>query len=68
MSTQTTLPRLLKAEEVATATNVPKATVYELGRTGQLPCVRIGRAMRFSEVVVADWIARGGTGGAEAGS
>lgn len=49
MAAQTPLlPRLLTAREVADQTGLPLARVYELGRTGELPAIRFGRAMRFS--------------------
>jgi excisionase family DNA binding protein len=38
---------LLTADDVAGLLRVPKSTVYELARTGRLPCLRIGRAVRF---------------------
>lgn len=58
---RTLLPRLLTADEVATATGIPKSRVYELAREGDMPVVRLGRAMRFSEQALLDWIDSGGT-------
>ncbi len=40
--------QLLTAGEVAELLRLPVSTVYELARTGRLPHLRIGRAMRFS--------------------
>lgn len=40
--------QLLTAREVAELLRLPVSTVYELARTGRLPYLRIGRAMRFS--------------------
>jgi excisionase family DNA binding protein len=40
--------QLLTAREVAELLRLPVSTVYELARTGRLPHLRIGRAMRFS--------------------
>jgi excisionase family DNA binding protein len=40
--------QLLTAREVADLLRLPVSTVYELARTGRLPYLRIGRAMRFS--------------------
>src|ERR1022692_745419 len=40
--------QLLTAQEVAELLRLPVSTVYELARTGRLPYLRIGRAMRFS--------------------
>lgn len=56
-----TLPRLLTADEVADQTGLSKARVYELAREGDLPVVRLGRAVRFSERALAVWIESGGT-------
>ena len=42
------LPRLLTAAEVAGQTGLSAARVYELVRAGQIPHVRLGRAVRFS--------------------
>jgi excisionase family DNA binding protein len=41
--------QLLTAREVAEVLRLPVSTVYELARTGRLPYLRIGRAMRFSQ-------------------
>lgn len=38
---------LLKAADVAQRLNLSLSQVYELARTGQLPVVRIGAAVRF---------------------
>ncbi len=52
---------LLTAKEVAALLRVTKLRVYELARTGAIPCVRIGRQVRFPEDGLRAWIARGGT-------
>lgn len=41
--------RLLTADEVAELLRLPVSTVYDLARTGRLPHLRIGRALRFSQ-------------------
>ncbi len=41
--------QLLTAEEVADLLRLPVSTVYDLARTGRLPHLRIGRALRFSQ-------------------
>ena len=46
--------KLLTAAEVAEALRVPVSWVYAAARTGQLPCVRLGRYVRFT----ADDLAR----------
>jgi excisionase family DNA binding protein len=50
--TDATVPlhhRLLTAEEVAELLRLPVSTIYDLARTGRLPQLRIGRALRFSQ-------------------
>lgn len=51
---------LLKAVDVAPTLNVTGARVLELARQGLLPCVRLGRQVRFDPNALADWIATGG--------
>jgi excisionase family DNA binding protein len=41
--------RLLTPADVAELLQLPASTVYELARNGRLPCLRIGRAIRFSQ-------------------
>ena len=38
---------VMTAAEVAQLLGLPKSTVYELARRGELPCARLGRTMRF---------------------
>ena len=38
---------VMTAAEVATLLAMPKSTVYELARRGELPCARLGRTIRF---------------------
>jgi excisionase family DNA binding protein len=38
---------VLTAVEVARLLALPKSTVYELARRGELPCARLGRTIRF---------------------
>ena len=38
---------LLDARDVAALLRIPRSTVYELVRRGCLPCIRIGRHVRF---------------------
>lgn len=56
--------RLLTARDVAALLCVPVSTIYELTRSGRLPCLRIGRAVRFSkEDLEAHLAAERGTSG-----
>lgn len=53
--------RLLTAKEVSVAWQIPLPRVYELARTGVIPCVRLGRQIRFDETTLRQWTSRGGT-------
>ena len=50
------LPELLTPEEFRTAAGLGRATTYELIRSGQIPSVRFGRAIRIpkSALLVRD--------------
>lgn len=37
------------------------ARVYEAARLGLIPCVRIGRQVRFDEDALREWVRRGGS-------
>ena len=56
------LARLVTAHELADLTALPLARVYELTRSGALPHVRLGRAIRYSPAAVAAFFDAGGTG------
>ena len=43
---QSGITRLLRASDVANTLNVSRSFAYELLETGQLPTVRMGRALR----------------------
>jgi excisionase family DNA binding protein len=51
--------RLLKVEEVAQALSVPPSWVYKQAETGEIPCIRVGRYLRFDLDEVMTWL-RGG--------
>lgn len=57
------LPRLLTAGQVAEQTGIPLSRVYELSRNGDIPHVRLGRALRYPAPALRKWIAKGGTAG-----
>ena len=61
MVTTTQLPRLISARDVADQTGLPLARVYQLAREDRMPCIRLGRAMRFDGDAVRAWLADGGT-------
>ncbi len=43
-----TTPDILTAAEVAALLHVSERHVFECARDGRLPCVRLGRSVRFS--------------------
>lgn len=47
---------VLTASEVAAMLQVNVETVYRLARKGELPCIHIGTAVRFSEKRILEWI------------
>lgn len=48
--------RLLTAAEVAERLGVPKTWVLESARSGAMPCVRLGRYVRFQWADVERWL------------
>jgi excisionase family DNA binding protein len=50
--------RLLTAEEVAELFRIPVATVYDLARARRIPHLRIGRAVRFSQGELEEFLAQ----------
>jgi excisionase family DNA binding protein len=48
--------RLVDAATVAERLGVPKSWVLESARSGSMPCVRLGRYVRFSEEDVDRWL------------
>jgi excisionase family DNA binding protein len=52
--------RLLSAYEVAELLNDTRPHVLEMAREGLLPCVRLGRKVRFDPEVVQEFIRTGG--------
>jgi excisionase family DNA binding protein len=55
--------RLRTAEQVAARYQIPKSHVYRLTRSGDLPCVRLGKYVRYDERALAAFEANGGTAG-----
>jgi len=52
---------LLRPDEAARQLNLSRSKVYLLLKTGQLPCVRIGRSVRVPQERLKQWVA-GNTG------
>jgi excisionase family DNA binding protein len=53
--------RLLLAAEAAALLRLSENRVYDLAARGVLPCVRIGRQIRFPEDKLLAWIEAGGS-------
>jgi excisionase family DNA binding protein len=47
---------LLKAAGAARLLAVPESWVYEAVRTGRLPCIRLGRHIRFGRDDLEAWV------------
>jgi excisionase family DNA binding protein len=48
------LPRLLTAREVAGVLNVSLSHVYEQTALGHIPCVRVGRLIRYDPEAILE--------------
>ena len=48
----------LTVGEVATILNVSERQIYKLAALNELPCLRVGGAVRFEPSAIADWIRR----------
>lgn len=61
-SCRTPQMRLLAMQEVAERLGVSLQRVYEMGRLGLLPLVRLGRQIRIEEGQLTSWVEGGGKG------
>ena len=53
--------RLIKAKQAAEILDVRLPRLYELARTGVIPCVRLGeKSIRFNEPALKEFVERGG--------
>ena len=50
------MPRLLRATEVADVLGLGRSKVYDMMKRGQLPVVRIGKAIRVPAHALEEWI------------
>lgn len=48
--------RLLTPEEVAEMLRIARKTVVVMAREGRIPCIRIGRFVRFDPAAIQHWI------------
>jgi excisionase family DNA binding protein len=49
---------LLRPEEAARLLSVKTSWVYEAVRSGRVPCLRVGRHIRFTRGMLEDWLAQ----------
>jgi excisionase family DNA binding protein len=47
---------LLRPEQVAALLSVKTSWVYDAVRTGKLPCLRVGRHIRFTRGMLEEWL------------
>lgn len=50
--------RLLRPRQAAEMLAISERTVWELTNRGDLPCIRLGRSVRYDPADLADWIER----------
>jgi len=55
---QQPLPRLLRAKEAAELLAISERKLWELTNAGRVPCLRIGRAVRYDCQDLLAWIQR----------
>ena len=48
---------LLRPEQAAELLSVKPSWIYDAVRTGRLPCLRVGRHIRFTQAMLEDWLA-----------
>lgn len=48
---------LLRPEDAAQLLSVRLSWIYEAVRTRRLPCIRVGRHIRFTHRMIEDWLA-----------
>jgi excisionase family DNA binding protein len=58
-SPRTTLTEgpLLRPDQAAHLLSLKKSWVYEAVRSGRVPCVRVGRHIRFTRAMLESWLA-----------
>ena len=57
--TSNTLPRLRHAAELSARVGISRKRLYELAAAGEIPHVRLGRAVLFNDEAVRAWIEAG---------
>jgi excisionase family DNA binding protein len=61
-------PYLLKPKEAAQSLAISERTLWQLTNQGDLPCVRIGRSVRYDPADLACWIQQRKSGGKAEGA
>jgi excisionase family DNA binding protein len=51
-------PRLWTVEDLCRFLNVSKRWVHERTRRGEIPCYRLGTALRFDPKEIESWVAK----------
>lgn len=49
---------LLRPDQAAELLAVKPSWIYEAVRTGKLPCIRVGRHIRFTQALLEGWLAQ----------
>ncbi|MCP3913992.1 MAG: helix-turn-helix domain-containing protein [bacterium] len=52
------MKKLLKPDAVADLLGISPRKLWTITNQGDLPCIRIGRCLRYDEQDVAEWIER----------
>lgn len=47
---------LLRPDEAAALLAVKTSWIYDAVRTGNLPCIRVGRHIRFTRAMLEEWL------------
>jgi excisionase family DNA binding protein len=47
---------LLRPDQAAELLSVKTSWIYDAVRTGNLPCIRIGRHIRFTRAMLEEWL------------
>ncbi len=50
--------RLIGPKELAQKLDVPLSWIYSRTRTNEIPCVKVGKYVKFDETVIWEWLNR----------
>ena len=48
--------KLLTVDELAEMLQVPKSWIYDRTRDDRIPCVRMGKYVRFEQTAIENWL------------